>query len=234
MSLFTDLFRLVSVAFGLGNSAKQFQENLEMAERYIRWGKERGDPRDFISAMQCLDKCINEDAPRGEAMIRKYCAYADAYLGAMALEVRAITNKVGQMKTDQDSRHGELSGLEATLKKQQTHIQELRAQGSMIQAAEEEGRAKETQAQIKRLGERLQEEGNPQKVAVIYAGCIKEFMTYRMTLESRLAELNGTSIPKDEIGRIHSGARDRLALLDKEAVAATPEGVKPPAALAGA
>lgn len=231
MGIFTDLFQLVSVAFGMKNSAKQFQENLEMAERYNRWGKERGDPRDFQSAIGCLDKCYNEDAPKTDCMIRKYCSYSDAYLGCMELQIRIINDKVGQVNADRSSRDSELASLNAMYEKQLEHIKQLKAQGSMIQAAEEEARSRDTATQVKRVEELRTEDARPEKIAIMYASTIKEYLVLRSSLEMRLAEMNGTMLPKDEVERIINSAHDRMALLDHEAVEHTPEGIKPPAAL---
>ncbi|MCX7935953.1 MAG: hypothetical protein N3A66_11925, partial [Planctomycetota bacterium] len=61
MGLFSDFFRFVaSLMLGKQDAARTFFEPLIMAERYLRWGAQRQDMRDFRRALEYLGTVRDE------------------------------------------------------------------------------------------------------------------------------------------------------------------------------
>ena len=113
MGMFTDFVRFMgSVLLGRKDASRAYAEALGMSERYVRWGTERGDIRDFMSALEQLDLCRDSDAPKSEFVVRKYTAMLNATSGILGGLIRKHKERVSEAGASQGKLSKELSALE--------------------------------------------------------------------------------------------------------------------------
>ncbi|MDR2390775.1 MAG: hypothetical protein LBE84_03735 [Planctomycetota bacterium] len=145
----------VSVMLGRRDSLTAFLEPLTMGERYLRWGLETKDIRDFRSAMDYLHLCYDRDAPMASLLIRKYSCIAD--VGAAAVESllnrhqRVIDNSIKTENTYRD----ELGTINSKVDQLKLYIRKLQDEGSLIKAKTEESHVAELEANAERMREKL-------------------------------------------------------------------------------
>ncbi|MDR1520915.1 MAG: hypothetical protein LBU23_12365 [Planctomycetota bacterium] len=145
----------MSVMMGRRSSLTAFIEPLTMAERYLRWGLETRDIRDFRSAMDHLHLCYDRDAPMASLLIRKYSAISD--VGNAAIETllqRQQKVVVDAAKTESDYRD-ELEAINRKVAELKVYIRRLRDEGSLIKAKNEESHMAELEANAKKVLEKL-------------------------------------------------------------------------------
>ncbi len=152
MGLLADFAQFLgSVIFGRRDTLEAFLEPLNMAQRYVRWGEERGDLRDFMSALNCLDQANDEEAPKPSMLVRKYTCYCDATVGAIQL----MLSKHRETMASADAAYMELMQEQKKLNEQRRfHARreaELKAEGSLIKAKDEQRRLEEIDCRLQAI-----------------------------------------------------------------------------------
>lgn len=145
----------LAVMMGRRDSLTSFLEPLTMGERYLRWGMESRDIRDFRSAMDHLHLCHDRDAPMASLLLRKYNCIGDVCSAAistlMAKHQRVIEDTVKMENKYRD----ELNGIEKKLTEIKEYIRKLQEEGSLIKAKSEEARMADMSENAQRLIETL-------------------------------------------------------------------------------
>ncbi len=156
MNMLREFFNyFISVMMGRRDSLTAFLEPLTMGERYLRWGTETRDIRDFRSAMDHLHLCHDRDAPMASLLIRKYNCIGD--ITSAAIETLLMRhNKVIEdaVKTENNYRE-ELELLIKKVAEGKDYVRKLQEEGSLIKAKSEESRVVELESNIVHLREML-------------------------------------------------------------------------------
>ncbi len=156
MNMLREFFNyFISVMMGRRDSLTAFLEPLTMGERYLRWGTETRDIRDFRSGMDHLHLCHDRDAPMASLLIRKYNCIGDITSAAIETLLmrhnRVIENAV---KTENNYRE-ELDLLIRKVSEGKDYIRKLQEEGSLIKAKTEESRVTELESNIAHVREML-------------------------------------------------------------------------------
>lgn len=139
MGMFGDFFRFFfAVVAGRRDSLVAFTEPLTMAERYLQWGREKGDLRDFHAGLEQLRLCDDNDAPLPTLLIRKYACLQDlAQAGVDALLSRHERKLNAARRRENDLRY-EFDNLTSIIQDSHKAIERLRSDGSLLKAREQE------------------------------------------------------------------------------------------------
>ncbi|MCD8141408.1 MAG: hypothetical protein LUE17_16870 [Planctomycetaceae bacterium] len=157
MNMLREFFNyFLSVMMGRRDTLTAFLEPLTMGERYLRWGLETRDIRDFRSALDHLHLCHDRDAPMASLLIRKYACIGDIATAAVeTLLMRHQRVIEDAVKTE----NGYREELEVVLRKIQEgkdYVRKLQDEGSLIKAKSEQSRVTELEANSVRLREMLE------------------------------------------------------------------------------
>lgn len=150
---------LSSVILGGKHASAVFLEALDKAERYTRWGEQRGDIRDYETAVEALELCEDENAPSFEMRLRKYRLFANAVTGAvksMANKLRQETSKIQREKKLMEEESRKTSSMVVS---EEARIRQLEADKSFVSAKEAERRLKELKARMSMLDDKLKNGG---------------------------------------------------------------------------
>lgn len=157
MNMIREFFNyFLSVMMGRRDSLTSFLEPLTMGERYLRWGMDTKDIRDYRSALDHLHLCHDRDAPMASLLIRKYACIGD--VASAAVETLLLHHQ--QVVEDAvKTENGYREELEMVMKKIQEgkdYVRKLQDEGSLIKAKTEESRVAELEANSVRLREMLE------------------------------------------------------------------------------
>ncbi len=230
MGMFTDFVRFMgSVLLGQKDASQAYAEALAMAERYVRWGTERGDIRDFRSAMDQLDLCRDADAPKSEFVVRKYAGLVNATSGILAGLIRKHKERVSEAGASQGKLSHELSALEGQIEVAKKRAEELKAEGSLIKAQDEERHLNEMRTRVSHLRQTLAAHGDRAESAESYEALVSESERLCENLEAGIVSLEmNPELPADVVGTVRDLIRDRLETMRSEVQALSPE-MPPPA-----
>ncbi len=154
MNMLREFFNyFFAVLMGRRDSLTNFLEPLTMGERYLRWGMETRDVRDFRAGMDYLHICHDRDAPMASLLIRKYTCIGE--LAAAAIETFLMRHKrviEDSVKTENGYRE-ELEEIVKRISQLRDYIRKLQGDGSLIQAQIEQLRVNDLEASAERLRE---------------------------------------------------------------------------------
>ncbi len=157
MNMLREFFKyFYDVLMGRRDSLTSFLEPLTMGERYLRWGVETRDIRDFRAAMDHLHLCHDRDAPMASLLIRKYACIGD--VATAAVETFLMRHKrviEDSVKTETGYRE-ELDIVIKKIEETQKYMRKLQGDGSLIQAQNEQTRIHDLEASAARLREMLE------------------------------------------------------------------------------
>jgi len=220
MGFFDDMLRFISVMIlGMEDRTKAFRQEMEMGERYIRWGEERGDLRDFESALHHLEICRNEDAGRPDLILRKQAALLQALVGLMRVQVERLRAQEAQMRSEVTELEDGLRGTRDEAEAAGHRVQSLEREGRMIRAREAREQLEELQRARDRLAEQVQEEKTrlKQELAELVAEARQGLAQRRDRLELAIAELDGVEDVSPEARQnITGGARREADELEQQ------------------
>ncbi len=157
MNMLREFFNyFLAVLMGRRDSLTDFLEPLTMGERYLRWGMETRDIRDFRAAMDYLHLCHDRDAPMASLLIRKYICIGDVATAAVETFLmqhqRVIEDSI---KTENNYRE-ELDSVVRKTAQTRDYMRKLQGDGSLIQAQNEQVRIDGMEATAARLREMLE------------------------------------------------------------------------------
>jgi len=149
MGVLNDFFRFVSaVLLGRKDSGKAFRDAVGMAERYVRWGSERRDIRDYMGALDQLDHCDDGDAPKADFLVRKYMVLCNATVGAVELMVAKHRETVKNISKSRGDLERERQAVDGQIRVGQKRIADLKSDGSLIKARDEERHMEDLRAKL--------------------------------------------------------------------------------------
>lgn len=151
---FFDYF--ISVLMGRRDSLTAFLEPLTMGERYLRWGMESRDIRDFRSAMDHLHLCHDRDAPMASLLIRKYNCIGEITTAAIETLLTKHQRVIEDAMKTEDSYREELDIITKKIGQGREYIRKLQDEGSLIKAKAEESRIRDMDANAVHLREMLE------------------------------------------------------------------------------
>ena len=157
MNMLREFFNyFVSVMLGRRDSLTAFLEPLTMGERYLRWGMETRDLRDFRSALDHLHLCHDRDAPMASLLIRKYNCIGDVATAAVETLLMSHQRVVDEaLKTENEFRE-ELDLVVKKIAEGKEYARKLQEEGSLIKAKSESARVAELEDNAVRLREMIE------------------------------------------------------------------------------
>ena len=154
MGLLNDVIQFVTVAIlGMKDSSKVYAENVESAERYLRWGQEKSDARDFLSALQHAEKASDENAPKQELLVRKYTVLFEAIASLIRLSILKYQHAAEKVSGQKKSAVEEVEAAKTSLDTAKALVKKLEDDGTMIKAQEEARHVEELERHLTRLQE---------------------------------------------------------------------------------
>lgn len=224
MSLFGDFVHfLSSLALGKKDASQSFLEPLTMAERYLRWGQERGDIRDYMSSLTQLDLADDENAPKAEMIVRKYSLYQEATVGAIQVMLKKHRELAGQAKETHSELLADQQSLASHIKASQEKIKELKDDGSLISAKEEERRLEELKLKMAAVTRDLDVGEISPEVMSSYDDLAREADRLLGNLDQAVMNLEmAASVPPDVVGQVRTQISTKLDAVRQELNAANP------------
>lgn len=212
MSMLKDFVKFVSaVLTGQQQSSTRFLEQLASAERYIRWGEEREDLRDYTTALNLLDECKDEDAPKPELLSRKYNAICNAAVGAIGLMIRRhrlSTDTLRQSKTDMQT---EARTIAEMLKKSLSTAQSLKSEGSLIKAKEEDKHTEDLKLRLVSLKKQIESADAELGTNSAFAALTTEAGAIFQRVEASLAGLTmNQELPPQVVASLQAQVEGRM------------------------
>lgn len=156
MGFLSDFFRFVAaVMLGKQDSSRTFFEPLIMAERYLRWGAQRQDVRDFRRAMEYLDNVRDDEAPKPDTLLRKYLCQVDITEGLIRLLIAQYNQTKDRLLQNRQEKATEAQNLRAAIEISRKRVEDHKSEGSLIKAKEEERRIEESNMRLQTLEQDL-------------------------------------------------------------------------------
>ncbi len=140
-----------AVLMGRRNSLTAFLEPLGMGERYLRWGMETRDIRDFRVAMDHLHLCHDRDAPMASLLIRKYTCIGEVATAAIETFLMRHRRVIEDSVKTEMRYHEELVAATKKIASIRNYMRKLTEEGSLIKAQFEQERIDEHEATVERL-----------------------------------------------------------------------------------
>ena len=137
MGLLSDILKAIGVMFfGLKDHGKDYAELVESAERYLRWGQQRKDIRDYQSALENCLKCRDDYAPKPDLKLRRHTIQADTLCGLVQCETRLFQDRNGDTIEKKKKLIAEIDDIKGRMEEQKEYIRALQLDGSLIKAKE--------------------------------------------------------------------------------------------------
>ncbi|MDR1744929.1 MAG: hypothetical protein LBS30_04160 [Planctomycetota bacterium] len=154
MNMLREFFNyFISVMMGRRDSLTAFLEPLTMGERYLRWGLETRDIRDFRSAMDHLHLCHDRDAPMASLLIRKYNCIGDITTAAIETLLMRHNRVIEDSIKAENNYRDELEFVTKKIGEGKEFIRKLQDEGSLIKAKAEMSRLAELEDNARHLRE---------------------------------------------------------------------------------
>lgn len=154
MNMLREFFNyFISVMMGRRDSLTAFLEPLTMGERYLRWGLETRDIRDFRSAMDHLHLCHDRDAPMASLLIRKYNCIGDITTAAIETLLMKHTRVIEEAVKSENNYHEELDFVTRKIREGKEYTRKLQDEGSLIKAKTEMSRVADLEDNERHLRE---------------------------------------------------------------------------------
>ncbi len=157
MNMLREFFNyFISVMMGRRDSLTAFLEPLTMGERYLRWGMETRDIRDFRAALDHLHLCHDRDAPMASLLIRKYNCIGDITTAAIETLLMRHTKVIDEAVKTETNYQEELETLTRKVAEGKDYIRKLQDEGSLIKAKAEESRVAELEDNVRHLKDMIE------------------------------------------------------------------------------
>lgn len=156
MNMLREFFNyFISVMMGRRDSLTAFLDPLTMGERYLRWGMETRDIRDFRTALDHLHLCHDRDAPMASLLIRKYNCIGDIATAAIETLLMRHQKVIDDAVKTENNYREELDLITRKVADGREYIRKLQDEGSLIKAKAEESRAAEFEDNARHLREMI-------------------------------------------------------------------------------
>ncbi len=145
----------LSVMMGRRDSLTAFLEPLTMGERYLRWGMETRDIRDFRAAMDHMHLCHDRDAPMASLLIRKYNCIGDITTAAVETLLMRHQRVIEDSVKAENNFREELEIVVKKIADTRDYARKLQDEGSLIKAKTEQSHIEELEDNAVRLREMI-------------------------------------------------------------------------------
>ena len=229
MDIFKDFWRFLGVVFlGMKDDSKAFIENLEAAERYLRWGDERRDIRDYQKALRHCEECVDKYAPKSDTLARKYTTLFEIILGIIRLNIAQFVQKNDQALNGRGDMEGAVNSARKALQTSLATIEKLEKDGNMIKAKDERSHAEELERNLARLEEDLEHNNPCLKLDAEYQNTLDECRQYKTRMELGFAAVQQIeNIPSETLDQIVVSARSQLSNIEDELYSLAPGNSAP-------
>ncbi len=190
MGLIIDFLRFLgAVLFRSKEDTRVYLEELDMAERYVRWGEDRKDVKDFLKATEHLDGCQDEMAPKSDLVLRKYRVYLNAV--TYAVQMMLLNNR----KSRQELLHKktqlreEIKAINDQIDENQKKADAYREDGDMIAVRELDRTMTNQRARVEGLNNMLNSGDVEFRISGEYDALLQESERLCMKLETGVADL---------------------------------------------
>jgi chromosome segregation ATPase len=226
MGLFGDFFRFfTSTLIGGQDPSKKFMEGITMGERYLRWGEERGDGRDFQAAIKHLEAANDANAPKPEMVLRKYELLADAALGQVQVLMKGHRDLVSKATKSKN----ELAADQQTLREQidatRKRMRALTEEGSLLKAKEEEKHIADLQSRLNHIGKVLEGGEDVVKLQMDYSSMSEEAERLCQRVEDAVMALaSSQNVSASQSAPVRNAILERLGKTRDEVAGLRPMG----------
>ena len=157
MNMIREFFNyFISVMLGRRDSLTTFLELLSMSERYLRWGVETGDIRDFRTAMDYIYLCHDRDAPMASLLIRKYNCIVEVASAAVETLLSRHQKVIESAVKNENKYREELELITKKVAEGKDYARKLTEEGSLIKAKAEESKIADLSTNLMRVKELLE------------------------------------------------------------------------------
>lgn len=228
LGLLSDFLRfLVAVVLGQKDSARVFIEALDMADRYTRWGSERGDLRDVQSALRELDGCRDEAAPSKELLARKYRVHARVIEVYADIRIRMFQAGIAEALAARKELEGEARFHSIQMETSKHRLDELRREQSHYTAKEEERNLSNLQAHQEALQAKIEQDESTIQINAEFEKLVSEIEALCEEAERQVATLQiHHLLDTAYIEEIQTGLWQRLQAVRENVQAAVPAGTE--------
>ncbi len=218
MSMLKDFVKFFGAMLaGQQNASAKFLESLSSSERYIRWGDEREDQRDFITALGMAESCNDADAPKAEVLPRKYNAMCNSAIGAIRLMIKRHQSNTQNIMEAKRQLQNEARTVAELLKKSMANIQRLKSEGSLIKAKDEEKHTEELKVKLMSLKKQVDTAESDLQVTTGFGNLITEAEEILRRVETALAGLTmNQELPSATVSSIQQQIGKRLSEIRAE------------------
>ncbi len=225
MGLVQDFVRFVSgFLLGKKDATRAYLEAISMGDRYLRWASERRDIRDYYQALEQFELCSDEDAPKAEMLMRKYNGLCDCTIGAVQLLIEKYRQNIAAFQQTGTKLQGEKKQTQDAIDLGQKRIEQMKREGSLIKAKEEERKLTDLQHRMSQIDEALANDDHSAEIMTSFVAMNEEGERLCIRLENSLSLLSAKeNIPAQEIVQtLRSKVLDRLEGARGEMRAANP------------
>ena len=215
MGMLSEFFRyFFAVVAGRRDPLAAFIEPLTLAERYLHWGREGGDLRDFLAGLEQLRMCQDNDAPLPTLVIRKYACLMDIVQSGVDALLDRHERKLREAESREADARYERDSLKLAIQETTALRDRLKADGSLLKAREQDRMLNEHETRMKTLQEVLAELEERGDLCDSYDITVSECDRFLQYLDqSQLTISLGAKIPADTRGILARQIRDRLESL---------------------
>lgn len=225
MGILKDILQFVTVAIlGMKDSGKVFTEYVEMGERYLRWGQERNDARDYLAALQNAEKALDENAPKKELLVRKYTVLIESMVGLIRLSTFHYKEALQTVSNRRQASKDEIEATKNSLEGAKALVEKMKANGSMIKAQEELRHVEEIERHLMRIQEKQGDENFLGELEKSFRKAQEEVSHHRSKLEMTFVTMKQSEDVSQEMlnNLIENGKVQLNSAMDEFAQLGTP------------
>ena len=200
-----------AVVSGRRDPLVTFLEPLTMGERYLRWGSEKGDLRDFRTGLDQLRLCPDAYAPMTSLILRKYACVGD--LCGTALDRLAIRHQriAATAEKERQERLYEKDVLEKNLANSRVKAERLHSEGSILKAKEERRITGEIESQLREVNNAIEESQYLSRLCESYDETIADASRFFQEMDQAIVFINACQrLPAELKSSLASHLQQRL------------------------
>lgn len=154
-----------------------------MAERYLRWGIENGDLRDFRASLDQLHLANDRDAPMVNLVLRKYNCLSDVAMSAVESLLHQHQKVIDASIVTENDYRSERESILKLLTTARTKVRQLQDEGSLIKAKEEERKVAELELSAQHIQELIDSGEGRNEVYASYDKTVADAMRFTRELD---------------------------------------------------
>lgn len=225
MGLLSEILRVFGSLFsGKAEGAKQFTEAIGTGDRYTRWGYERNDIRDFVSAMEHFVAARDDNAPKADFLVKKYVGMCKAVEGAQEILIKRFEEIKQQSAREEAGLKEEQKRLESGIKESEARLKQMKEDGALIKAKDEENQLTQAKNRMKFIKKNLTSGEGKQKVMQAFNQLVTEGERMIREIDDCLVALDvNAEIEPETTQRIREAVDSRIQACRENLHAQSPE-----------